>query len=79
MKHTVAAYDALVDKLKAEIDELHKDGDNRMHKASEIQTILTAYLVEFGSVEAALDAARAIDKKFNMGFESWVDMKYVED
>ena len=79
MEHAIEAYDALVDKLKAEICELHEDGDKRMNKASDIHSILTAYLVEHGGVDAALEAAREIDKKFDDGFEFWVDMKYVED
>jgi len=79
MKHTVAAYDALVDKLKAEIDELNQSIDERSDQNVGVNNILIKYLVKHGGVDAALEAARAIDKKFDIGFEVMVDIHYVED
>ena len=79
MKHTVEAYDALVDKLKAEICELNESIDERAGENSDVNSILTDYLVKHAGVEIALEAAREIDKKFNIGFEECVDIHYVED
>lgn len=79
MKHTVEAYDALVDKLKVEIGELHEAGDRRSDQNVEVNDILLTYLVKHGGVDAALAAAREIDKQFDIGFVFMVDLKYVED
>ena len=73
------AYQALAEKLTKELQEANEEIDKRMHQAHDIHDILTAHLVKHGGVEAALEAAREIDQKFNYGFEFSVDMEYVKD
>ena len=76
MKHIIQAYDLLIDELNKEIKGLYATQDTESDKHLEINNILTKALVKHAGRNAAMQAAKEIDKQFNIGFAEWVDCEY---
>ena len=78
MEHIIEAYDLLVDKLKAKINDDCNKSNGHMHENSRINHLLTSQLVKYAGKKAAMEIALVIDKEFDVGFAEWVDEEYEE-
>lgn len=73
MKHMTEAYEALVEQLKVNLRKEYDDAEKRRERDRAMQDVLTCHLIKHGGKEAAMEAGREIDNRFNCGFEDWVD------
>ena len=73
MKHTLEAYEALIDQLKEKLEKADADYEKIADRCLVTSEWLTRELVKTGGKEAAMKVAREIDKRFKVGYEEWVD------
>lgn len=64
MKHTVEAYDVLIDKLKAENQELYDRLDEEVGTNSVIICGLLKYIVKNLNMDSAMEIARFYDLQY---------------
>lgn len=64
MKHTVEAYDVLIDKLKAENQELYEKLDEECGTNSVIICGLLKYIVKNLNMDSAMEIARFYDLQY---------------
>ena len=64
MKHTVEAYDVLIDKLKAENQELYDRIDEEVGTNSVIICGLLKYIVKNLNMDSAMEIARFYDLQY---------------
>lgn len=76
MKHSIEAYEALIDQLKERLEKADADYEKRAHRDLTTSELLTRKLVKLAGKEAAMEVAREIDKQFKIGYEEWVDEEF---
>ena len=81
MKHTQEAYEALVDKLKADLEEAAKDEEKSQRERIDIEQIFRDFIYNHHGKQVLMSLAKEIDKKTGRenDYTQFVDIEYDED